>query len=115
MRHLEVLVVSKNTIPTKVNWKITNLSLVEKAIEQLYHHKYKVVAIAADVDSIEKKKLQQLLKRSFSEIPVTEFNNANNLAEAIHTAYWSKKRTYNKNTFLDNSFELQLANKLSLN
>lgn len=116
MRHLEVLVFTKNTTtPRILNWKVSTANNVETAIEKLQQRPFKVVAISSDISDSDKMKLNRLASILFDAIIMVEYSNETDLAKKVKTAYWSKNKPGYANTYLDNSFEIKLANSINLN
>lgn len=115
MRHLEILVLTNSTsIPRILNWKVSTVSNVEIIIEKLQQRPYKVLAISTKVSESDKKKLYRLKSVLFENIILVEYTDNSNLEEAVKTAYWSKNKPDNPRNYLDNSFEIKLANITSI-
>lgn len=112
MKHLPVLAVSAQPITTKLNWKLTIVSNVEKAIEQLYQHKFKVVVISDVFSVFEINKLKKILSSYFAEVKVAVYTTESELAVKIHRAYWSKKKRNTQHVYADNSLALNLSHAL---
>ena len=116
MKHLEVLVVTEKTIISKIlNWKMDTVKCVESAIEKLHQCPYKVVAVSNDIKEIDKLKLAQIISVLFNEVIFVTYNEELSLSETVKSAYWSKNKPRVNRTYLDNSFEIKLANSLNLN
>lgn len=115
MRHLEVLVFTNSTIvPRILNWKVSTVSNVEIIIEKLQQRPYKVLAISTKISQSDKKKLYRLKSVLFENIILVEYTDNSNLEEAVKTTYWSKNKPDNSRNYLDNSFEIKLANITSI-
>ncbi len=116
MKHLEVLVVTKNTtLPRILNWKVSTVNNVETAIEKLQQRPYKVVAISDKIDKTDKIKLQQLAPVLFNNVLLVDYSEEANLSDKVKSAYWSKNKPGVRRNFLDNSFEIKLANSININ
>lgn len=116
MRHLEVLVLTNSTtIPRILNWKVSVVQTTEIAIEQLQQRPYKVVAISKEISDIDKLKLSTLMPVLFSDVVLVEYTTEATIAETVKTAYWSKNKPARSSNYLDNSFEIKLANSINLN
>ena len=116
MKHLDLLVVTKNTnVPRILNWKVSTVNQVETAIENLQQKPYKVVAISTDITESDKKKLYRLSSVLFDDVILVEYTDDSTLEEAVKTAYWSKNKPGLERNYLDNSFEIKLANSIQSN
>lgn len=114
MRHLEVLVITKDTTTPKIlNWKVSTVNNVETAIEKLQAQPYAILAISNTIDEIDKIKVQQIAPVLSKQIIVVSYNIDSLLSEIVKTAYWSKNKPDVAREYLDNAFELQLANSLN--
>lgn len=114
MKHLEVLVITKNTtIPKILNWKVSTINNVETAIEKLQVQPYAILAISNTIDEIDKVKVQQIAPVLSKHTIVVDYTSDNLLSEIVKTAYWSKNKPDATRAYLDNAFELQLANSLN--
>jgi hypothetical protein len=114
MRHLEVLVFTKNTTTVRIlNWQVSIVNNVETAIEKLQQRPYKVLAISKQISELETIKLQQLAPVLFNNVIVVEYAEDSTLEEKIKTAYWSKNSPRVERVYLDNSFAIKLANSLN--
>ncbi len=115
MRHLKTLVLTQSaTLPKVLNWEVLKVANVETAIEKLHQNTYQVVAISKDLDSKNQNKLDKIVSLLFPEVIVVKYESAETLSKNIKQAYWSKNKPTLKRSYLDNSFEIQLANKLNL-
>ncbi|MBJ6366734.1 hypothetical protein [Snuella sedimenti] len=115
MRHLEVMVVTEQTTAQNIlNWKVTTVTNVETAIERLQQRPYKVVAISDTIPKTEKSKLHQITAVLYDDTIIVEFGNDTPLAETVKKAYWSKNKPGSQRHYLDNSFEIQLANSINV-
>lgn len=115
MKHLEVLVITKNTTtPRVLNWKVSTVNNVEIAIEKLQQKPYKVVVISTEIEAVDKLKLCRLIAVLFDHQIVVEYTDDKTLAETVKRAYWSKNRPGRSSDYLDNSFEIKLANSIHL-
>lgn len=115
MRHLEVLVVTpKTTIPKVLNWKVTMVNTAEIAIEKIQQKPYQVIAISSKVNEFENNKLNQIAKLLSKDILVVNFDDVANLSNTIKRAYWTKNKPNTTGNYLDNSFEIKLANSIHL-
>ncbi|MDO6675673.1 hypothetical protein Q4517_08920 [Tenacibaculum sp. 1_MG-2023] len=113
MRHLKTLVVTKNTtMPKILNWQVSTVPNVETAIEKLYQQAYKVLAISKDTNEIDKNKLQKIITVLFPNAILVEFRNESTLSESVKSVYWTKNKPQLQRSYLDNSFEIELANSL---
>ncbi|WP_034045510.1 hypothetical protein [Wocania ichthyoenteri] len=116
MRHLEALVLTNSTtIPRILNWKVSTVSNVETIIEKLQQRPYKVLVISTEISESDKKKLYRLTSVLFENIILVEYTDDSNLEEAVKTAYWSNNKPGNSRNYLDNSFEIKLANRINSN
>ncbi|MDG5491581.1 hypothetical protein [Psychroserpens sp. SPM9] len=116
MRHLEVLVFTKNTTtPNILNWNVSTVTDVETAIEKLQQRPYKVVAISEAMSNSDKMKLNRLISIISDTMIVVNYNEGTDLAQKVKTAYWSKNKPGAARQYLDNAFEIQLANSIYLN
>jgi hypothetical protein len=116
MRHLEVLVVTPQTTTSKIlNWKVSNVSNVEIAIEKLQQRPYKVVAINKTIAAIDKTKFKQIATILNTDAIVVEYTDDNTLADTVKRAYWSTHTPQRERNYLDNAFEIKLANSINLN
>ena len=114
MKHLEVLVVTKNTTDLKVlNWKVSTVTNVETAIEKLQNRPYQVVAISNDISKTDRAKLDQIVALLFTNTILVAYTNETTLAEQVKSAYWSKNKPGASRNYLDNSFEIKLACSLN--
>lgn len=115
MRHLEVLVVSKDTTVSRIlNWKISTVYTIEIAIEKMQQRPYNVVAISNKFNIEDKAKLSQIISILYDEAILVEYDDDKTLAETVKAAYWSANKPKNQNNYLDNSFEIKLANSINL-
>lgn len=113
MRHLKTLVVCQNTTAPKIlNWQVSTVPNVETAIEKLYQQTYKVLAISKDTNEIDKKKLQKIITVLFPHAILVEFSNESALSNSVKNGYWSKNRPKLQRSYLDNSFDIELASSL---
>ncbi|MEW4924632.1 hypothetical protein [Algibacter sp. 2305UL17-15] len=116
MRHLEVLVLTNSTkVPRILNWKVSTVSNVEIAIEKLQERPYKVVAISTEIAESDKLKLYRLASVLFDNQILVEYTDDSTLEETVKSAYWSKNKPGNASHYLDNSFEIKLANSINSN
>lgn len=116
MRHLEVLVVTKNTTkPRILNWKVSTVSHVETALETLQQRPYKVVAISNTITEIEKIKFNKIVSILWSDVIIVAYNHDDTLAEIVKAAYWSTNKPRADRNYLDNSFDIKLASSINLN
>lgn len=116
MRHLEVLVFTENTtLPKILNWNVSTVNNVETAIEKLQQRPYKVVAISKDMPKTDQLKLRRLTSLLFDTVILVEYTNDSMLADTVTRAYWSRNKPNTERNYLDNSFEMRLANSISLN
>lgn len=113
MKHIDVLVLSKQPITTKLNWKVTNPNTVEKAIELLQQNRYKVVVAIKPFNTQQINKLDIVIKKFYNEINKLEITTETALKETIHKAYFTNKRRYNKHYYIDNAVQLQLVQALT--
>jgi hypothetical protein len=115
MRHLEVLVFTKSTTtPSVLNWKVTTVNEMETVIEKLQQRPYKVVAISKDMSDTDKLKLRRLASVLFNQLILVDYDDEATLADTVKTAYWSKNKPDAARHYLDNAFELKLANSIQL-
>ncbi len=112
MKHIDVLVLSKQRITAKLNWRVTNPNTVEKAIELLHQNRYKVAVVIKPFNTQKINKLDVVIKKFYPEINKLEITTEIALKETIHKAYFINKRRYNKHNYVDNSVQLQLAQAL---
>jgi DNA-binding NtrC family response regulator len=116
MRHLEVLVVTEKTTETRVlNWKVSTVTDVETAIENVQQRPYQVVAISNTISEMNRTKLHLILPVLSNDILVVDYTADANVSEIVKNAYWSKNKPHATRNYLDNSFEMTLANSLDLN
>ncbi len=116
MRHLEVLVVSKDTtIPRILNWKVSTVDTIEMAIEKIQQRPYNVVAISNKFNRIDKVKLSQVVSVLSDNAILVEYTDNKILAETVKAAYWRANKPSSQSNYLDNSFEITLANRINLN
>lgn len=115
MKHLEVLIITENnTRPKILNWKVSIVNNIETAIEKLQQQSYKVIVISNSFNKMDKKKLRQITT-FYNDVILVDYNDNKNLAEIVKRAYWLRNKPDNKSNYLDNSFEIKLANSLNLN
>jgi len=115
MKHLEVLVLTSSTSVSKIlNWKVSSVNNVETAIEKLQQRPYKVVAISKEISKTDRTKLNRITSVLFDELIVVDFKSDSALAETVKAAYWSKNKPAATPNYLDNSFEIKLANSINL-
>ena len=116
MRHLEVLVVTEKTTETRVlNWKVSTVTDVETAIENVQQRPYQVVAISNTISEMDRTKLHLILPVLYNDILVVDYIDDANVSEIVKNAYWGKNKPHATRNYLDNSFEMTLANSLDLN
>ncbi|WP_440121610.1 hypothetical protein [Tenacibaculum sp. Ill] len=113
MRHLNALVVTQNTTMAKIlNWQVSTVTNVETAIEKLHQQTYNVLAISKETKEVDKNKLQKIITVLFPNAILVEFNNESTLSESVKNGYWSKNKPQLKRSYLDNSFDIELASSL---
>lgn len=113
MRHLKTLVVSQNTtVPKILNWQVSTVPNIETAIEKLYQQTYNVLAISKDTSEIDKSKLQKIITVLFPNAIIVEFTNESKLSKSVKNGYWSKNKPKLQRSYLDNSFDIELASSL---
>ena len=113
MRHLKTLVVTENTtVPKILNWQVSTVPNVETAIEKLYQQAYNVLAISKETNEIDKKKLQKIITVLFPNAILVEFSNESTLSESVKSGYWTKNKPQLQRSYLDNSFDIELASSL---
>ncbi|MDE1206751.1 hypothetical protein [Tenacibaculum larymnensis] len=113
MRHLNALVVTQNTTMAKIlNWQVSTVTNVETAIEKLHQQAYKVLAVSKDTNEIDKNKLQKIITVLFPSAILVEFSNESTLSESVKNGYWSKNKPQLQRSYLDNSFDIELASSL---
>ncbi|WGH76458.1 hypothetical protein P8625_04670 [Tenacibaculum tangerinum] len=113
MKHLKTLVVTKSSaVPKILNWQVSTVVTIETAIEKLYEQTYSVVAISKETNEIDKNKLQKIGTLLFPDVTIVEFANESKLSESVKNGYWSKHKPLLQRSYLDNSFEIELANSL---
>lgn len=116
MRHSEVLVVTKNTTtPSIINWKVSTTNNVDTAIEKVQQRPYKVVAISNTYTEAERLKLRQILTVLKNQAIILEYKDELTLETEVKTAYFANKKLNFGSSYLDNSFEIKLANRLMKN
>lgn len=113
MRHLKSLVVTTNTaMPKILNWQVSTVPNVETAIEKLYQQAYKVIAVSKETNEIDKSKLQKIITVLFPNTVLVEFGSESTLAENVKKGYWSKNKPQLQRSYIDNSFDIELASSL---
>ncbi|AUC81420.1 hypothetical protein [Lacinutrix sp. Bg11-31] len=116
MKHLEVLVVTKYTTTQRIlNWQVFTVDTIETAIEKLQQQPYKVVAISHNFNEVDKRKLNQILSILDNTIILVEYNNDKSLSETVKASYWPKNKPGAERNYLDNWFEIKLANSIHSN
>ncbi|CAM1362164.1 conserved hypothetical protein [Tenacibaculum sediminilitoris] len=113
MRHLKTLVVTKNiTAPKILNWEVSAVNNIETAIEKLYQQAYNVLAISKETEEINKSKLRKIITVLFPNTILVEFREISKLSESVKNGYWSKNKPELQRSYLDNSFDIELASSL---
>jgi len=113
MRHLKTLVVAQNTtVPKILNWQVSTVPNIETAIEKLYQQTYNVLAVSKETKEVDKNKLQKIITVLFPTTILVEFNNEPTLSESVKNGYWSKNKPQLQRSYLDNSFDIELASSL---
>ncbi|WP_225036964.1 hypothetical protein [Winogradskyella sp. SM1960] len=114
MRHLKVLVVTRDTtIPKVLNWKVSTVNAVEIAIEKLQQQAYNVVAISNTFNIEDKSKLSQVISILYDDATLVEYTDNKTISETVKTSYWRKNKPNTQSNYLDNSFEIKLANSIN--
>ena len=70
------------------------------------------LAISKETKEVDKNKLQKINTVSFPNAILVEFNNESKLSKSVKNGYWSKNRPKLQRSYLDNSFDIELASSL---
>jgi|SRR5690554_2252328 len=114
MRHQNVLVFTNSTTDLRIlNWNVSTVNHIETAIEALQLQPYKVVAMSKEISKTDQLKLRALASILCSEVILVAYTDEASLSETVISAYKSQKKPRNTINYLDNSFEIALANSLN--
>lgn len=113
MRHLNVLVITPKITELKIlNWKVSKVETIEAAIEAILQNPFKVIAISKDCVKSDILKIHKIASLLSDTIPVVEFKDTTDFSKHVNSAYWSIHKPGYAKRYLDNSFEIKLAQHL---